>query len=801
MSLFHLSDKAKKIFLTQVIVIVMLASQYSCKRPSEIGNNRQQIRLDTGWKFSKGTLAEDLFTWETDDNQWELVMLPHTPIIEPLVVNDQWQGIAWYRKHFILQNANSGKKIFLKFEGAMQVADVWINEIHKISHHGGYLPFIIDITDNVNKGDNLIAVKLNNLDNSQVPPGKPLDSLDFNTYGGLYRNVELIITNKVYITDPLLTNETATGGILISFDSISDTDAILNIKTTIKNEYTDNAESYIHFTLIDKDGDIIASVRTNTIRLKPGQHAKLVQKMELSDPHLWHPADPYLYILKTVLFNKNLETDVVETRIGIRDIELRPDGFYINQEKFFINGTNRHQEYPYIGYALSDEAQYRDAVKIKNAGFDLVRFSHYPQSESFLDACDELGLLVMNCIPGWQFMGDETFRENSLDDCRNLIRRDRNHPSVVFWELSLNETPMDENYINTANRILDEEFKGVAYSAGWIDFPTYDLFIPARQHAVSPDYWNNYRVGEKPVFIAEYGDWEYYAQNAGFTQSSFNDLKPEERTSRQFRGDGEKRLLQQALNFQEAINSNVRGKSTIGQANWLMFDYNRGYADDIEASGICDIFRIPKFSYYLFKSQRPPVNVNIKGIESGPMVYIASYWQPQSSTNIRVFSNCDEVALYLNDKLIERKKHDSDRLSTSMRYPPFTFSIDHFREGTLKAIGYLNGKEITSHSIKTPGNPIAIELSYDLSNKPLSAIGKDYVFVYANVVDEQGTLYPENGITIEFIIEGNAVLIGENPVNTEAGIATILLQTYPKTKDIIITAKAKNLQGGKLTIP
>ena len=438
--------------------------------------------------------------------------------------------------------------------------------------------------------------------------------------------------------------------------------------------------------------------------------------------------------------------------------------------------------------------------EIKNAGFQLVRLSHYPQSETFLDACDELGLLVMDCIPGWQFMGNDTFRKNSLNDCRNMIRRDRNHPSVVFWEVSLNETPMDNAFMKEANKILDEEFSQKAISAGWIDNELYDLFIPARQHATPPDYWNFYRVGERPLFIAEYGDWEYYAQDAGFNQPGFNHLKPEERSSRQLRGYGEKRLLQQAFNFREAVNSNRKGKSTVGHANWLMFDYNRGYADDIEASGISDIFRIPKFAYYFFQSQRSPVKIQVKGIDSGPMVYIASYWQQQSSPDVMVFSNCDEVALYLNNELIEKRKPDENDRTTHLAHPPFTFSLKEFRKGKLKAVGYLNGKEVAVNEIGTPGKPALVELSFDESNMPVSRKGIDYIFVYAKIMDAYGNICPVNGIAVTFEPEGKAEIIGGNTQKTEAGIATVLLKTYPDAEGITVNTEVEDLKKAELKI-
>lgn len=760
---------------------------------AEIAGLRQIISINSDWKFIIDTTNSLFFGSDFDDSNWEIVSLPHTPKIEPLVVNKQWQGIAWYRKHIFIEKKDLGKKIFIRFEGAMQIADVWIDKKHKIMHAGGYLPFVIDISDDVKEGENIISVRLDNCDNQQVPPGKPLKLLDFNTYGGIYRNVDLILTNKLYIIDPFLSDKLAGGGVFVFTESIDSEKAEITIKTNVKNENASNKIAVVLNILLNRAGDTVVLSKSDGVLLNPGSDEEIIQKIKVPNAILWHPETPFLYTLKTLVLTDNIESDAIETHIGIRKIELKPDGFYINDSKFLIRGTNRHQEYPYIGYALSDEAQYRDAIKIKNAGFDFVRCSHYPQSEAFLNACDQLGILVMNSIPGWQFMGDSVFRKNSLNDCRNLIRRDRNHPSIIFWELSLNETQMDEAYMDKANRILDEEIPGYALSASWKDYKAYDLFIPARQHGYPPDYWNTFKIGERPLFISEYGDWEYYANNAGFNQTDYKNLKAEERTSRQFRGNGEKRLIQQALNYQESTNSNLKSKTLIGHANWLMFDYNRGYADNIEASGISDIFRIPKFSYFFFQSQRPPVALKISGVQTGPMVYIASYWQSISPTNIKVFSNCDEVALYRNGVLIEQKKADSNNISEFLDYPPYTFSIEKFQKGTLVATGYIQNKLVASDTVRTPEEPVAIELSYDLSGKEISKSGKDIVFVYAKIVDKNGTLCPLNEKLISFSMEGGGKLIGANPVKTEAGIATILLQTDP-IKLSKITAKTKGFK-------
>ena len=292
-------------------------------------------------------------------------------------------------------------------------------------------------------------------------------------------------------------------------------------------------------------------------------------------------------------------SDVESHRIGIRRIAIDEEGFAINGERLFLRGANRHQEHPYIGYALPDAAQYRDARRIKEAGFDYVRLSHYPHSPAFMDACDELGLVVMDCIPGWQYFNpDPAFVELQYRNCRELIRRDRNHPCVVLWEVSLNESAMPPEFVARAHAIAHEEYPGdQCFTAGWT--AGYDVFLQARQHGGCRD------GRHRPCVVSEYGDWEYYAMNAGLDQTAWTDLTPAESNSRQLRWQGERALLQQATNFQEAHNDNL-GTIAFADGLWVMYDYNRGYAPDVESSGCMDLFRLPKFSYHFFRSQRPP---------------------------------------------------------------------------------------------------------------------------------------------------------------------------------------------------
>ena len=726
------------------------------------------LSFNSGWRF----LSEDAGNAQVpgyDDHAWQAVTLPHTAHIEPLADGHeprQWQGVCWYRKSFDLPTSAAGKDIFLRFDGAMNTAKIWVNGRPAGKFMGGYLPYVMNISRLVRPGEtNVVAVRLDNRDNPITGP-KPLADLDFNLYGGLYRDAHLIIQDKLHITDPILADTVAGGGVFVTFPSVSKSAATVRVKTQVRND-SDTARSFLlRTTLLDATGKTVATAESSAT-LAAGAEQEFTQDISVKNPKLWSPDSPCLYSMHSAVVEHKRAVDTAQTRIGIRRIEITKDGFLINGEKMFLRGCNRHQEYPFIGNALSDAAQYRDALKIKEAGFDYVRLSHYPQSPAFLEACDELGLVVMDGILGWQYFNpDPAFAAQKFQECHQLIRRDRNHPCVILWELSLNESDMPPSFIKQASAIAHEEYPGdQCFTAGWKH--GYDVFLQARQHG------GCHGITNIPCLISEYGDWEYYAQNAGLKQDEWKDLKPADRSSRQLRGDGEVRMLQQALNFQEAHNDN-RQTTAFGDGIWVMFDYSRGYAPDLESSGVMDVFRLPKFSYWFFRSQRDPDEM-VAGRPVGPVVFVANYWTPHSPRQVRVFSNCQEIALYVNGKLIARQEPDVTRMTTHLKHPPFTFAVPQFEAGTLKAVGYLNGKAVATAERRTPGDITQMTLNFDLSGRPFARTGKDAVFCHVTLQDQNGTTVHTNGAPVFWGATGGLTLIGNQPAATEAGTATTLV--------------------------
>lgn len=724
---------------------------------------------------------------------WEKINLPHTPFVEPLVVLHQWQGICYYRKILNVSKKEIDKQLWLEFEGAMHLADVWVNGQHLIQHSGGYTPFVVDVTGmlHADRG-NEILVRLDNRNNPLIPPGKPLETLDFCYYGGLYRDVNLIVKHPVHITHPIMANEVAGGGIFVTYPYVSKQEAEIKVKTQVSNKVGTQRHLTIRHTLYEWSkkkgrGKKVALVESPLV-LAAGTTQHHTQQFTVNNPKLWYPDSPALYVLRTEVMDGRKVTDCEDTRIGIRRIEMtREKGFVINDKPLKLEGSNRHQEYPYVGNAISDQAQYRDMYQIRDNGFNTVRLGHYPQDPSVLEACDELGLLVIEPIPGWQFFNKaQGFVDHTYKDIRDLIRRDRNHPSVIMWETTLNESWPPKSWKDQAVRIAHEEFPGdQCYTSG--DTYGYDGFDVC---------YNDWREGynrpnttSKLGFIREYYDYEFGGHYS---------------TTRVTRGDGDYALMQNAWNAQWSHNRyRAYYPWTIGGAVWSMYDYNRGCCDNICYSGLADLFRLPKFGLLYFRTQMKEGTFT----PAGPMTYevfINSHWLEGSSDTLQVYGNVDEVKLQLNGRVIARQYPD-DKPSTSeyvsrpdggnaenIDFPPFTFFNVNWERGELKAIGYKDGKAVAEHVVRTPGAVEAMDITYFESG--VSASCRDLLIVYVNLKDLQGTgCFGENNREVKLEVLQGGELRGPATIKAEAGVASFLVATTDSPM-LVLKAVSGNLE-------
>ncbi|MFF2505770.1 discoidin domain-containing protein [Streptomyces sp. NPDC058067] len=822
---------------------------------------RRVLNFNTDWAFWRDD-ASGAKEPGFDDAQWAAVSLPHTMRLERKhpSVYDVFAGIGWYRRYFRLDPQDKGRRLTVVFDGVQTDCVVYLNGEKVAEHQGGYTGFVVDITGKVHfDGDNVIAVRVSSLDDPLTPPGKPRNQLGFLTFGGIYRGVTLRVTDPVHISDPLQEDLVAGGGVFVSYPKASRLRATAQVSTHVVNETADAARISLATTLYDARGTVVARA-TDRATVSGNKGHALAQTLSVARPHLWHPDSPYLYRLVSQVYVDDRLVDTVTTRTGIRRIDFKADGFHLNDERLYLRGANCHQNYAYIGDAAPASLKYREALRLKLGGFNAVRAAHYPHDPAFVDACDELGLLVVACEPGWQnWNGDQTFVSRTYRDIATMIRRDRNHPSVILWETSLNETAYPKWWAKDAGSVAHAE-------------------MPGDQMFTSADYgiWGSeYDVDYKVVNT----DGSDPAPNVPFLTREWGDWEDPSRTDR---AAGDSAMVDQVITRQRYLNGDGYwdwgGLDANGRIGgyflWVFEDY--GTNDTYQKSGAVDIDRYPKYCYHWLKSMQPATNPN----HGGPMVFVASTHTADSSKDVRVFSNTDRVRLYRNGRLVgERTRADNAATAPNVAAkggsPYYTFRLPEFAAGELSAEGYLGGDLVATHRVNTPGAPHHLEVVADdaggrdtlvdllalalgdssqagkaaarkllaeaesgqmdklvdrvgerrgraLSVKEAGALrtvaglldrirpvadGSDLIPVHVKVVDADGNLVTDSSATLDIKVTGTGTLVGADIPRIAAqtqkargGIGYALIATGTEGGTLTLTATSTGLADGEYTV-
>lgn len=768
-------------------------------------SGREVFSMNPAWRFYKG-VADGAETKEFNDKDWTVVSLPNGIEYLPTEASGciNYQGEVWYRKHFTPDAALKGKKLFLHFEAIMGKSKVFVNGKLLTEHFGGYLPVVVDVTDALDwNGDNVIAVWADNSDDPSYPPGKAQDVLDYTYFGGIYRDCWLIAHNQVFITDPNYENEVAGGGLFVAFGNVSDELAEVQLKIQVRNATKRSFSGVVEYTLLQPDGTQVAYLN-DKIQVKAGKATTSSDKMLVKQPMLWTPSTPTLYnLLVRVLDKEGNVIDGYRRRVGIRSIEFKgKEGFYLNGKPYEkpLIGANRHQDFAVVGNAVANSIHWRDAKKLKDVGMEIIRNAHCPQDPAFMDACDELGLFVIVNTPGWQFWNDAPeFAQRVYSDIRNVVRRDRNHPCVWLWEPILNETWYPADFAKNTRDIVDAEYPyPYCYSGsdsearGHENFPVY-FAHPANMQDASKEI-----DPSKTYFTREWGD-------------NVDDWSSHNSPSRVARNWGEQPMRVQAQHYASpsypVTSYDVLYKQSpqhVGGCLWHSFDHQRGYHPDPFYGGLMDVFRQPKYSYYMFMAQRPAVKDDqLAG--SGPMVYIAHEMTPFSGKDVTVYSNCDEVRLTFN-KGGKTYTYKKDKNRPGMPSPVITFPdvydfmVDKALSRAKKqddvyllAEGLIDGKVVATHKVVPARRPEKILLWVDNEGTDLKADGSDFVTVVAAVADKNGNIKRLNNYNIRFSIEGEGRLLGgsgvlANPAPVKWGTAPVLVQSTLKPGKIRITA-------------
>ena len=571
--------------------------QFSTAGFYELPNSGRTVRsMNPAWRFFKGAVsgAEAL---SFDDSDWTMVSLPHGLEYLPTEASGciNYQGEAWYRKHFTPDEKLKGQKLFLHFEAIMGKSKVFVNGKLLTQHYGGYLPVVVDVTDALQWGtDNVIAVWTDNSNDPNYPPGKAQEVLDFTYFGGIYRDCWLVAHNPVHITDPNYEQTIAGGGLFIAYDKVSEKSATVLLQLQVRNESRKTFQGVIEYELLQPDGKQAAIVNS-TFSVRSGKAVTSKDKVTLQTPYLWSPEQPHLYSLLVRIRDKEGRiVDGYRKRIGIRSIEFKgKDGFWLNGKPYErpLIGGNRHQDYALIGNAVPNSLHWCDAKKLRDAGMKVIRNAHCPQDPAFMDACDELGLFVIVNTPGWQFWNDAPeFAERVYSDIRQLVRRDRNHPCVWLWEPILNETWYPADFAQKTLNIVSEEYP-YPYCYSSCD-------SEARGHEVYPVQFTHPSNGDKE-WASKHLDPKvtYFTREWGDNVDDWNSHNSPSRVARNW---GEYAMLIQSQHYAKPSYSYTSydalyktDRQHVGGCLWHSFDHQRGYHPDPFYGGLMDCFASP----------------------------------------------------------------------------------------------------------------------------------------------------------------------------------------------------------------
>jgi len=735
------------------------------------------------------------------------VRLPHSVSLTELHYFDEscYQKVSGYIRYFDAPKEWEGKRIFVKFEGVAHEATVYLNGMLLGTHSCGYTAFTYELTDYINIDSvNELKVRVDSRESLNIPPFGFV--IDYMTYGGIYREVSLEVHESCFIKD-VFVRATAAGSVFadVSFDGgdPSQPFGIIILEKNTRNELA---------RLSGKKGYC-------AISKVPGYHK-------------WDITNPELYILRV-----ECETDVREVTFGFRDCEFKADGFYLNGRKVTIMGLNRHQSYPYSGYAMPESMQRYDADILKyELGLNAVRTSHYPQSQHFIDRCDEIGLLVFTEIPGWQHIGDEKWKDQAVKNVEEMVTQYRNHPSIMLWGVRINESVDDDEFYARTNetaRKLDSSrpTSGVRYlkkSSMLEDVYAYNDFLHdgktagcERKKNVIPDI-------NKPYLISEYNGHMYPTKS--FDRE---DIRSEH-------------LLRHA-NVLDA----ARGESGIsGTFGWCMFDYNThkdfGSGDRICYHGVMDMFRNPKPAACIY---------SCAGYVDHPVLEVTSDMNigehPSGNRgNVYIITNCDSVKMYKNGTFIKEYRHtDSSyknlrnapiliddyigdqmqekegfsvrqnlivkealnyiglygmnnippkimlRLGEAMARYRMTFQDAYMLYGKyigdwggksteFKFVGYKDDKPVITR-IKAPAESIDLDVTVS-SDTLYEGATYDVASVRIRVVDQNNNVLPFYNGSLKFTTEGPIEVYGPDHIDIQGGMGGLYVRTNGNTGNALL---------------
>jgi beta-galactosidase len=739
-----------------VIAGASLASEAlagSAALPGAEEGGRMMFPINRNWRYSPKPIdgAHDL---AFDDSKLDHIVIPHTNARLSWHNFDDtaYEFISLYRRKFKLPAEAKGKHVFVDFEGAMTASTVWINGKKLGEYKGGYTPFSFDLTPHIDfAGDNVLAVDLDSTERADIPPfGYQIDYL---TFGGIYREVWLRVVPGTFIENIFAKPKDVLSG-----------KPTLDVDVHIKHLETSRDAHTIEVEL--REGDRSIAKATQKLAASEAAEEPTVRTVHfdaLSGIKLWDLEHPNLYTVHVRLLSGSQLVDRDHRTIGFRHAEFTGPGFALNGKVIKLRGLDRHQTFPFVGQAMPGRCQRSDAHILKRKlKTNIVRTSHYPQSRHFLDACDEIGLLVLEEIPGWQHIGDEPWKLISIDNVGRMIRRDWNHPSIILWGVRINESKDDHDFYTRTNALAHK-------------------LDPTRQTG-GIRYFQSSEFLEDVFTMNDFGFPLMKPNHPCYINTEFVGHTYPTKTI-----DQKERTTEHMLRHARIHNQLASDPQYAGGIGWCAFDYNThadfGSSDRICYHGVTDIFREPKPAAHFYKSQCDP---------SDEIVLEPAFTWARGDESIGFrqawfCSNCDHLKLFIDGKQVAEADPNKAEFA-HLRYAPFVVdlyepAITHW--GDLRVEGYIGGKKVIEKTLS--GRGIDQKFSIVPDDTKLQADGADTTRVVLRVTDEYGASRPFSGDAITLELQGPAEIIGDNPFALVGGTGAIWIRAKEQPGTVTLT--------------
>ncbi len=737
---------------------VVAALPSAAAEPGSGQAGRMVLPINRNWRYSPATSAA-AHERDFDDSKFVRVTVPHSNIRVPWHSFDEksYEFVSIYRRRIRLPESARGRRVFVDFEGVMTASTVWINGVRLGEYRGGFTPFSFELTHHFDfERDNVLAVEVDSRERPDIPPfGYEIDYL---TFGGIYREVSLRVVSPTFIENIFAQPKDVLSG-----------HPVLDVQCFVEHPDTGShpraVDGPLMLEVLLRDGERLLGKANQEV---PGSVSETstthtLQLEKLGAIELWDLNKPKLYNVEARLLRGSELLDHDARRIGFREASFTPQGFSLNGSVIKLRGLDRHQTFPWVGQAMPARVQRRDAIILrKNLKCNIVRTSHYPQSRHFLDACDEIGLLVLEEIPGWQHIGDLAWQDLAVDNVGRMIRRDWNRPSIILWGVRINESRDNHDFYTRTNALAHQ-------------------LDPTRQTG-GIRYFQESEFLEDVFTMNDFGFPLLPPNHPRYLNTEFVGHTYPTKTI-----DNIDRLREHTLRHARVHDQLASNPQYAGGIGWCAFDYNThanfGSGDRICYHGVTDIFREPKPAAGFYRSQCDPAE---------EVVLVPSFHWARGDENIGfttalVCSNCERLKFYVSGKLAAEVGPDR-RTYAHLKFPPFFADLSgHYEQwGDLRIDGYIKDKLVISRTLS--GGGIDRKFAILADDTSLMADGADTTRVVLRVTDEYDAIRPFANDAIRFELTGPASLIGDNPFSLVGGTGAIWIRASEQPGIVYFTA-------------